>query len=258
VNDGIEEMTDAEAEEIDINLVAADAFFAILLADRIDPDDLDCDELKDLGDDLEEALNRARALDDALADAQEALEEELQQAEGMDRPLLAEALQQVRGTRLLLAGAAETIGDLLDEVDQIIAEECGPTPRDVFVLVAIMTFIHFGPGEIAANDAYFERRQVTPAQTTSPITAIRIVLPPSGSTSRQVTNYLCPNQLPVAAVETTNAPNDTLVCSGGSLALEERFSVNIRMNPPPTDGMGGQLFGQQDGSFKGPFAVTGP
>ena len=27
--------------------------------------------------------------------------------------------------------------------------------------------------------------------------------------------------------------------------------MNIRMNPPPTTGMGGQIFGQQDGSFKG-------
>jgi hypothetical protein len=259
-NDGIEEMTDAEAEEIDVGVVAADAFFTILAANRIDPDELTCDELEDLGDDIEEALDRARAIDDALADAEEALEEELQQAEGMDRPLLEEALRQVRGTRLLLAAAADTLADLLREVDDIIEEECGPTPRDVFVLVAIMTFVHFGPGEVRANDAYFERRLMmpAPAQTTSPITAIRIVLPPDGSTNRQVTNYLCPNQLPVAAVETTNAPNDTLVCSGGSLALEERFSVNIRMNPPPTNGMGGQLFGQQDGSFKGPFAVTGP
>ena len=128
----------------------------------------------------------------------------------------------------------------------------------VFVLEALVRFTLFGPGEVRASDAYFMRRQVTAAQTTSPITAIRVVLPPDGATNRQVTNYLCPSQLPVAAVETTNAPNDTLACSGGSLALEERFSMNIRMNPPPTSGMGGQIFGQQDGSFKGPFAITGP
>ena len=30
------------------------------------------------------------------------------------------------------------------------------------------------------------------------------------------------------------------------------------MSQEPTSGMGGQVFGQQDGSFKGPFAITGP
>ena len=126
------------------------------------------------------------------------------------------------------------------------------------MLEALVRFTIFGPGEVRASDAYFMRRQITPAQTTSPITAIRVVLPPDGSTNRQVTNFLCPSQLPNGAIETTNSLYDTLACSGGSLALEERFSVNIRMNPPPTNGMGGQIFGQQDGSFKGPFAITGP
>lgn len=107
-------------------------------------------------------------------------------------------------------------------------------------------------------DAYFIRRQTSPAQTTSPITAIKVGLPPDGSTNRQVTNFLCPSQLPNGAIDTTTSTYDTLVCSGGSLALEERLSVHIRMDPPPTSGMDGQLFGQQDGSFKGPFGITGP
>jgi hypothetical protein len=239
-------------------VVAADAFVTILAASAIDPDDLDCDELRDLGDDLEEAIDRARDLDEDLGEAEDALSDELPNAMGRERALIREALSQIRTTRDLLGGAIEVMSDLLHEVDGIIEDECAPTPRDVYVLVAIMAFIHFGPGEVKANDAYFERRLMQSAQTTSPITAIRVVLPPDGSTNRQVTNYLCPNQLPVAAVETTNAPNDTLVCSGGSLALGERFSMNIRMNPPPTNGMGGQLFGQQDGSFKGPFGITGP
>ena len=258
VNDGIEEMTDDEAEEIEVGLVAADALLTILAVNAIDPDDLDCDELEDLGDDLEAALRRARALDQDLGDFEDALAEELPDAEGRDRALIQEALSQIRGTRALLAGAIEVMSDLLEDVDDIIEDECGPPPQVVFVLEAFVQFTLFGPGEVRASDAYFMRRQISPAQTTSPITAIRVVLPPDGSTNRQVTNYLCPNQLPTAAVETTNAPNDTLACSGGSLALEERFSMNIRMNPPPTAGMGGQLFGQQDGSFKGPFAISGP
>jgi len=258
VNDGIEEMTDDEAEEIEVGLVAADALLTILAVNAIDPDDLDCDELEDLGDDLEAALRRARALDQDLGDFEDALAEELPDAEGRDRALIQEALSQIRGTRALLAGAIEVMSDLLEDVDDIIEDECGPPPQVVFVLEAFVQFTLFGPGEVRASDAYFMRRQISPAQTTSPITAIRVVLPPDGSTNRQVTNYLCPSQLPTAAVETTNAPNDTLACSGGSLALEERFSMNIRMNPPPTAGMGGQLFGQQDGSFKGPFAISGP
>ena len=258
VNDGVEEMTDDEAEEIDIGLLAADAFIAILVANRIDPDDLDCPELRDLGDDLEAAIDRARDLDEALGNAEDAIAEDLPNARGGRRALIQEALSQIRTTRDLLGAAIDVMSDLLDEVDDIIEEECGPPPQVVFVLEAIVRFALFGPNEVMASDAYFMRRQISPAQTTSPITAIRIVLPPDGSTNRQVTNYLCPNQLPVAAVETTNAPNDTLACSGGSLALEERFSVNIRMTPPPTTGMGGQIFGQQDGSFKGPFTITGP
>lgn len=258
VNDGVEEITDAEVREIDVGLVAADSIRAILVLTRIDPDNLDCDELEDLGDDLEAALNRARDIYDALEAAENALTEAIQEAEGMERAELEEALRQVRATRTLVFFAAAVIRGLLDEVDAILDEECGPPPVNGFVLEAIMMFENFGPGEVRASEAYFRRRQLAPAQTTSPITAIRVVLPPDGSTNRQVTNYLCPSQLPAPTVETTNAPNDTLACGGGSLALEERFSMNIRMNPPPTAGMGGQLFGQQDGSFKGPFSITGP
>ena len=258
VNDGIEEMTDAEAEEIDVGLLAADAFVAILTANAIDPDELDCDDLLDLRDDLRASIARARDLDEDLADAEDALAEEFPSARGGKRALIQEALTQIRTTRDLLDGAIEVMADLLDDVAEIIDEDCGPPPDVVFVLEAIVRFTLFGPGEVRASDAYFMRRQISPAQTTSPITAIRVVLPPDGSTARQVTNYLCPSQLPVAAVETTNNPNDTLACSGGSLALEERFEFNIRMNPPPTSGMGGQIFGQQDGTFKGPFAIAGP
>jgi hypothetical protein len=258
LNDGVEEMTDAEAEEIDVGVVAADAVIATLVADSIDPDELDCDELRILRDDLDAALDRGEDLFNTLGDAEQAIVEELQDAEGDDRALLQEALRQVRATRELLRGAGEALGDLLNEVNAIIAEECGPPPEVVFVLRGFMAFTLFGPGEVMASDAYFTRQQVTAAQSPGLITAFRIVLPPDGSTNRQVTNYLCPSQLPVASVETTNTPNDTLACSGGGLALDERFSVNIRMNPPPTSGMGGQLFGQQDGTFKGPFAITGP
>jgi hypothetical protein len=256
--DGIEEMTDAEVRVIDVGLTAADALVTILKAAAVDPDELDCPELEDLGDDLDAGIGRAAFIYDTLQAAEDALTEQIEQAEGMERADLEEALSQIRATRGLVLIAAGVMRALLNEVEAILDEECGPSNGPVFVLEGIMGFTNFGPGEVRASDAYFRRRQVAPAQTTSPITAIRVVLPPEGSTNRQVTNFLCPSQLPTGAIETTNSLYDTLSCSGGSLALEERFSLNIRMNPPPTAGMGGQLLGQQDGSFKGPFAITGP
>lgn len=86
VNDGLEEMTDAEAEEIDVGLVALDAFVAILAANAIDPDDLDCEELRDFGDDLEAAIGRARDLDADLADAEDALAADLPNARVASAP----------------------------------------------------------------------------------------------------------------------------------------------------------------------------
>jgi hypothetical protein len=85
------------------------------------------------------------------------------------------------------------------------------------------------------------------------ITAVRVVVPPSGSTQRRITNFLCPRQLPAAAVN-----DNTIVCSGGTLATGETFTLNLQTSPVPTPGMGGQLFGQVDGVFAGPFAITGP
>jgi hypothetical protein len=87
---------------------------------------------------------------------------------------------------------------------------------------------------------------------------VKVVIPASGGTPRQVTNWVCPTQLPTTAVSTTTNTNDTLKCSGGSLPVGQTFQLFVRTNPDASAGMGGQLFGQQDSVFKGPFAITGP
>jgi hypothetical protein len=96
------------------------------------------------------------------------------------------------------------------------------------------------------------------ADSTNPVDAIKVVLPPAGSTPRQVTNYICPSQLPTAAITTTTNANDTLACSGGSLALNQQFSLNVQSAPPPSSGMGGQLLAHQDGAYLAPFSFGGP
>src|SRR6185503_8804444 len=115
------------------------------------PDDLDCDELLDLRDDLRAAIAGARDLDEALEDAENALAEELPNARGGKRELIQEALLQIRTTRDLLDGAIEVMSDLLDEVTDIIDEECAPPPEAVFVLEAFVRYVFFGPGEVRAS-----------------------------------------------------------------------------------------------------------
>jgi hypothetical protein len=96
------------------------------------------------------------------------------------------------------------------------------------------------------------------ADSTNPVDAIKVVLPPAGSTPRKVTNYICPAQLPSAAITTTASASDTLMCSGGSLALGQQFSLNVQSSPAPSAGMGGQLVVHQDGAYLAPFSSSGP
>jgi hypothetical protein len=96
------------------------------------------------------------------------------------------------------------------------------------------------------------------ADSTNPVDAIKVVLPPAGTTPRQVTNYICPTQLPTAAITTTSNANDTLSCSGGSLPIGQQFSLNVQTSPLPSSGMGGQLIAHQDGAYLAPFSITGP
>ena len=85
------------------------------------------------------------------------------------------------------------------------------------------------------------------------MTAVRVVVPPAGSTARTISNFRCPSQFPTPAVT-----GDTIICSGGALPVGETFSLNLQTFPVPTPGMGGELFGQIAGDFAGPFTITGP
>ena len=96
------------------------------------------------------------------------------------------------------------------------------------------------------------------ADSTNPVDAIKVVVPPAGSTPRAVTNYICPSQLPTPAITTTNHANDTLMCSGGSLPIDQQFMLNVQTSPPPGSGMGGQLLAHQDGAYLPPFSFGGP
>jgi hypothetical protein len=96
------------------------------------------------------------------------------------------------------------------------------------------------------------------ADSTNPVDAIKVVLPPAGTTARAVTNYICPTQLPGATITTTSHPNDTLMCSGGSLAIGQQFTLNVQTLPVPASGMGGQLIVRQDGAYLSPFPISGP
>jgi hypothetical protein len=96
------------------------------------------------------------------------------------------------------------------------------------------------------------------ADSTKPVDAINVVLPSAGATPRTVTNYICPTQLPTATITTTNHPNDTLMCSGGSLPLGQQFTLNVQTSPLPSSGMGGQLLAHQDGAYLAPLSFSGP
>ena len=140
----------------------------------------------------------------------------------------------------------------LARVDELIRERCGETltadsPR--------WQFFAGDPSEVVLGTAFRVKSggSRSTAAPTDPLDAVRIVLSPAGSTPRLVTNYLCPSQLPVPTVS-----GNTLTCSGGSLAVGQQFTLNVRMSPAPTANMGGQLYGRQDGAFKGPFTISGP
>ncbi len=119
-----------------------------------------------------------------------------------------------------------------------------------------------GPNEVkltATFSGIYGAHGARAADSTNPITAVKVVAPPSGTTPRQITNQLCPAQLPSVQVTTTTSPNDTLVCSGGAgIPLDQQFTLNVQTNPAPSAGMGGQLYAQQDGAYLPPFSITGP
>ncbi|HXR28390.1 MAG TPA: hypothetical protein VN772_02345 [Solirubrobacteraceae bacterium] len=136
-----------------------------------------------------------------------------------------------------------------------------PPPSSSYRVSFAGGWVFEGPNEVKLMSA-FSGGWVGPgagsSDSTNPIDAIKVVLPPAGSTPRTVTNDICPAQLPTATIATTNTANDTLMCSGGSLPLGAQFTLNVQTQPVPSSGMGGQLLAHQDGSYLAPFPITGP
>jgi hypothetical protein len=97
------------------------------------------------------------------------------------------------------------------------------------------------------------RRPLGPSP--APLDAIRIVM----SGARQITAFLCPNQLPNGARSQTATPNDTLECSGGSVPIGQPFTFNVRTLASLGSGQVGEFFARQaGGTFQGPVAITLP
>jgi hypothetical protein len=135
-------------------------------------------------------------------------------------------------------------------------KRCGavPPPPPGSTIKGEMGFAH-EPGDEVRGTGVFFAEGGSPA---NPLDAVRVVIPPYGSEDRAITNYICPMQLPNGVISSTTHANDTLTCQGGSLPLQQEFSMRVRTFPEPSDGMGGDLYGRQDGSFQGPFHITGP
>ena len=152
-NDGVEEMTDAEVEEITTEEIAADAIVAALIADRIDTDDFDCPELEDLGDDLETAIGTARDYYDALGEAEADLQAEIERL----RSWSVHSSKRHCGTFAPLVPSCSC-----RRRPELAARRGGRHPREGVrssaaraCSQAIMIGTFFGTGEVFADGAYF-------------------------------------------------------------------------------------------------------
>ena len=155
-------------------------------------------------------------------------------------------------------GIAERLGEILVlDVGAMAARRCGGDP---FAVTGEITMSLFMPGEVRVVGT------ITSDPPGATFGALEIALPPTqasprgaGATiARTITSYICPAQLPTGRVSGTVGLQDTLTCSGGTLAAGQEFVLQIRMSPPPVSGMGAQLFAVHDGTPLGPIEVTGP
>lgn len=245
-------LPDSRAEEIAASDLQADLADLEDELDDIDLERLSCAELRELDADLDELAGELRQLQLDLAKGRRGLEREAKRA--ADDPErfadLVEAIDELKSLEKQLRFTREALEELRDEI-ALELRGCGPITE---ALSAIFAWRLFDPTEVFVPDARFVVRP-GPAQAAdvrSPITAVRVVVP------RRITNFLCPSQLPNGQLSNTDATEDTLTCTGGSLAVDQTFQMNLRTTPNPSAGMGGKVFGQQDAAFKGPFGISGP
>jgi len=118
------------------------------------------------------------------------------------------------------------------------------------------TFVEANEVKLAAS---FTWSGVNPAFDTSyPVDAIKLTVPPLGTVPRYIDNYICPTQLPTATILSTTNSNDTLMCAGGTLPINQPFTLNVQTYPAPTSGMGASIIAQQGGNYLNPFSISGP
>lgn len=153
----------------------------------------------------------------------------------------------------LPANTAAAVGLNTPQVYSIDSPPPPPPPVGLYVDGA-WTFFGGDPTEVQYAGQAVNRAGSMYRQSSTPLDLVRVVVPGG----RQIVNQLCPSQLPTTQVSTTSSANDTLTCSGGSLPLNTRFTLNVQTSPAPSAGMGGQIYGRQDGQLKGPFAISGP
>jgi hypothetical protein len=223
--------------------------------DDADPSELSCPELAQALEDLNDLDDELQELRANVRTARRKLNSELRRARRRGDREAVEEIEDVLDDLDELQGQIDDTEDALDELKSLVEERLRFCVA-VLVLAVSFNWQFFDPTEVFVPDAYFFRRmEAQAAQSSSPITAVRVTVP------RQITNFLCPSKLPNGTLSQSNQNNDTLTCrssTGGSIALDERFRMNLRTSPNPSSGMGGQVSGEQDGSFKGPFNIGGP
>lgn len=223
---------------VDVDDLVADLFRLRVDLRDFNTAPLDCPDLEDLLDDLEDsyeelAILRANLLDDA-AEMEDAIENALtvrqRRARRRDLALL-------RETVALVESVLELVDELATEVEAILEEECGEGPPPLGLVFA---WRFFDPTEVFTDDARF-------TGDGGSISGVRV------SVDRTIVNYLCPTQLPQGQLM-----NTWVECTGGTLAVGEQFRFHLRTSPNPSPGMGGQVWAIQGGTMKGPFNITGP
>ncbi len=155
-------------------------------------------------------------------------------------------------------GLVELVGEIL--VLDVTARMSGRCGGDPYAVIGDVTMSLFMPGEIRVVGT------ITSDPPGASFDALKVVIPPTQASPRgagaaiprTITNFICPAQLPTGRISGTLGLQDTLTCSGGTLAAGQEFVFQIRMTPVPATGMGAELFAVYAGTPLGPIDVTGP
>jgi hypothetical protein len=133
--------------------------------------------------------------------------------------------------------------DLLDDVKAVESARCGePAP-----LGGSFAWTLFGPNEVQGTGV------ITGDPGLGPFDSVEFEVPPAGATARVITSVLCPSGFELEAIL-----DNLAICTGGSLAVAQQFTANVRTVPAPSPGMGGRLFLGRGDTFYDPIPIDGP